>query len=89
MKFLKYCDFFDIKFHFYIGGHPTNSSIFGGIMSIIFFILSILLMIVLSIEDLKKKNPITSVSEVPGGDIRIVNLHNSKIWVPWRMVTYE
>ena len=89
MKFLKYCDFFDIKFHFYIGGHPTNSSIFGGIMSIIFFILSILLMIVLSIEDLKKKNPITSVSEVPGGDIKIVNLHNSKIWVPWRMVTYE
>ena len=51
MKFLKYCDFFDIKFHFYIGGHPTNSSIFGGIMSLIFFILSILLMIVLSIED--------------------------------------
>ena len=89
MNFFKYCDFFDIKFHFYVGGHPSNSNIFGGIMSILFCISAILLMLILSIEDLKKLNPITSKSEVPGADIKVVNLHDSKVWVPWRMVTYE
>jgi len=89
MNFLKYCDFFDIKFHFYVGGHPSNNNIFGGIMSILFCITAILLMFILSIEDLKKLNPITSKSEVPGADIKVVNLHDSKVWVPWRMVTYE
>ena len=89
MNFLKYCDFFNIKFHFYVGGHPSNSNIFGGIMSILFCISAILLMFILSIEDLKKLNPITGKSEVPGADVKVVNLHNSKVWVPWRMVTYE
>ena len=89
MNFLKYFDFFDIKFHFYVGGHPSNSNIFGGIMSILFCISAILLMLILSIEDLKKLNPITSKSEVPGADIKVVNLQDSKVWVPWRMVTYE
>ena len=89
MNFLKYCDFFDIKFHLYVGGHPSNSNIFGGIMSILFCITAILLMFILSIEDLKKLNPITAKSEVPGADIKVVNLHDSKVWVPFRMVTYE
>ena len=89
MNFLKYCDFFDIKFHFYVGGHPSNNNIFGGLMSILFCITAILLMFILSIEDLKKLNPITAKSEVPGADIKVVNLHDSKVWVPWRMVTYE
>ena len=89
MKFLKYCDFFDTKFHFYVGGHPTNSSIFGGIMSILFCIASIIMLLVLSWKDLKKMNPITSKSEIPRDDMRFVNLHDSKVWVPFRMVTYE
>ena len=89
MNYLKYLDVFDTKFHFYVGGHPTNSSIFGGIMSIIFVVSSIIIMLILAWEDLKKLNPITSKSEIPGGDMRVVNLHNSKVWIPWRMVTYE
>ena len=89
MKFLKYIDFFDTKFHFYVGGHPTNSSIFGGIMSLIFCILSIIIMLILAWSDLKKMNPITSKSEIPREDMRVVNLRDSKVWVPFRMVTYE
>ena len=89
MNFFKYVDFFDSKFHFYVGGHPTNSSIFGGIMSLTFFILSIITFLLFAWPDLKKLNPITSKSEIPGGDMRVVNLHNSKVWVPFRMVTYE
>ena len=36
MSFLRYCDFFDVKFHFYIGGQPTNNTNFGGAMNILF-----------------------------------------------------
>ena len=89
MKFLKYCDFFGTKFHFYVGGNPNDNSIFGGIMSIIFFIITIIIFILLSYDDLHKLNPITEESEVPGGEIKIVNFHEQKIWIPWRMVTYE
>jgi hypothetical protein len=42
-----------------------------------------------SLDDIKKLNPISSKSEIPGAQIRVVNLLNSKIWIPWRMVTYE
>ena len=89
MKYLRYCDFFDVKFHFYIGGHPHNNTPFGGIMNIFFFISCILTFFIFSLSDLKRLNPLTTKSEIPGGEIRTVNLHNSKIWIPWRMVTYE
>ncbi len=62
MKFLKYCDFFGTKFHFYVGGNPNDNSIFGGIMSIIFFIITIIIFILLSYDDLHKLNPITEES---------------------------
>ena len=89
MRFLRYCDFFDIKFHFYIGGQTTNNTIFGGLMNIFFLISCLLTFLIFSLDDLKRLNPITTQSEIPGAEIRVVNLHNSKIWIPWRMVTYE
>lgn len=89
MKYIRYCDFFDVKFHFYIGGQPTNNTIFGGIMNILFFISCLLTFLIISLDDIKRLNPISTKSEIPGGDIRTVNLRNSKIWIPWRMVTYE
>ena len=36
MEFLKYCDFFNIKFCFYINGKSSNNSRFGGTMNILF-----------------------------------------------------
>ena len=89
MKFLRYCDFFDVKFHFYIGGQPTNNTIFGGIMNILFLISCLLTFLIFSLDDIQRLNPITTKSEIPGGEMRVANLHNSKLWVPWRMVTYE
>ena len=89
MKCLRYVDFFDIKFHFYIGGQPTNNTTFGGIMIIFFLTSCLLTFLIFSLDDIKRLNPITTKSEIPGGEMRVVNLHNSKIWIPWRMVTYE
>ena len=89
MEYLKYFDFFNVKFHFYIGGQPSHNSRFGGVMNILFVITCIITFLFLSLDDIRRLNPISSKSEIPGAEIRIVNFRDSKIWVPWRMVTYE
>jgi hypothetical protein len=58
-------------------------------MNILFLISCLLTFLIFSLDDLKRLNPITTKSEIPGGEMRIANLRNSKIWIPWRMVTYE
>ena len=88
MNFFRYCDFFDIKFHFYYENRD-NMSFFGGFMSIGYLVISILITVILSIDDFRKLNPITTRSEVPGGDFRVVNLKESQIYIPWRLITYE
>ena len=88
MNFIRYCDFFDIKFHFYYENR-LKLSVFGGIMSILCLLGCVLTALILSLDDLKKLNPKTTKSEVPGGEFRVVNLEESKIWIPWRLITYE
>ena len=58
-------------------------------MGISFLIFCILVIIILSIDDIRKLNPITTKSEVPGGEFRVVNLKESNIYIPWRLITYE
>ena len=86
MNFFRYCDFFNIKFHFYF---ENKYSIFGGLMSISYIILGVIIAIILSLDDIRKLNPITTKSEVPGGEFRTINLKESKIYIPWRLITYE
>ena len=64
MEFLKYCDFFNIKFCFYINGKSTNNSKFGGTMNILFCICCILVFAIFSYDDIKKLNPISTKSEI-------------------------
>ena len=42
-----------------------------------------------SYEDLRLLNPITTVSEISDSEAKIINLKDEKIWIPFRMVTYE
>ena len=88
MDFLRYCDFFNIKYNFNYE-NKINITIFGGLMGITFIIISIIVIIILSIDDIRKLNPITTKSEIPGGDFRVVNLKESNIYIPWRLITYE
>ena len=88
MDFLRYCDFFNVKYNFNYE-HKINITIFGGLMGITFIIISIIVFIILSIDDIRKLNPITTKSEIPGGDFRVVNLKESNIYIPWRLITYE
>ena len=89
MKFIKYFDLFEVKFHFYLNNQPNYQNIFGGIMTFIFYMVCIFGFIFFSYDDLKKLNPISSKSEIPDAGLRTVNVLNEKIWIPFRMVTYE
>ena len=89
MEILKFLDLFEVKLHFYINNRPIYQSIFGGIMSISFYLLCIICFVILSYDDFKKMNPISTKSEIPDVGLRTVNILKEKIWIPFRMVTYE
>ena len=88
MDFFRYCDLFNVNFHF-SHENKIGISIFGGLMSICFLVGCIFAILILSMDDFNKINPITTKSEVPGGEFRVINLSESKIWIPWRLITYE
>ena len=89
MEFIKFFDIFEIKFHFYLNKQPKYQNVFGGIMSNLFFIICIASFFIFSYDDLTKSNPNSSKSEIPNAGLRTVNILQEKIWIPFRMVTYE
>lgn len=89
MDFIKYIDFFSIKFNFYTNNQPNYQNIFGGVMTFIYVLVCALIFIAISYEDLSRLNPIISTSEIPDSERKLVNMKDEKIWIPFRMVNYE
>ena len=90
MQTLQYVDIFDIKFNFYAENQPFHRNIFGGIMTIFFLIISFLVSLYFEYDEFFKLNPISSKSEITYGyDNEKKSLGNEKIWIPFRIVTYE
>ena len=79
MEFIKYLDFFSIKFNFYTNNQPNYQNIFGGIMTFIYILCCIAIFILLSYEDLSRINPTSAVSEIPEKKAKLVNLSEEKI----------
>ena len=89
MEVIKYFDLCEVKFHLYLNNQPRYINTFGGIMTFIFYIICAFAFILSSYDDLKLSNPISSKSEIPDAGFRTVNILKEKIWIPFRMVTYE
>ena len=89
MNFLKYIDFFGIKFNFYTNNQPNYQNIFGGIMTFLYILICILIFIGFSYDDLRRLNPITTESKISDSKRKVVNMNGEKIWIPFRMVNYE
>ena len=89
MDFIKYFDFFGIKFHFYTNNQPNYQNIFGGLMNLIYLIVCGILFVFLSYDDLKMLNPTTTMSDISDKEARIVDLNEEKIWIPFRLVNWE
>ena len=87
MDYIKYMDFFSIKFHFYTNNQPNFQNIFGGIMTFIYVLICIGIFILISYDDINRLNPSTTVSEIPDSDSKLVNIKNEKIWIPFRIIT--
>ena len=89
MDLIKYLDFFSIRFSFYTNNQPSNQSIFGGVMTVVYIFVCLIAFLFLSYEDLKKLNPITTISEIPDTERKLINMNQEKLWIPFRMVNYE
>ena len=89
MDYLKFMDFFSIKFHLYTHNQPRYQNAFGGIMTFLYVIICILLFLCFSYDDLRRLNPISSISEVPDSSPRTIEFNKEKIWIPFRMTTFE
>ena len=89
MDFLKFLDCFTIKFSFYTNNQPNNQNLLGGIMTILYIIICILIFIFVSYDDLNRLNPITTKSEVTHSERKLINMNKEKLWIPFRMVNYE
>ena len=87
MEFIKYLDFFSIKFHFYTNNQPNFQNIFGGIMTFIYVLLCAGLFYIFSYDDIYRLNPITLRSEITDSTSRLVNIKNEKIWIPFRIIS--
>ena len=89
MNFIKYLDLFNIKFSFYTNNQPNNKSFFGGIMSFIYFLISLLVFFYISYDDIRRLRPISTLSEISDTERKLVNMNKEKIWIPFRIVNYE
>ena len=89
MDFIKYLDLFNVSFSFYINNQPNNQTFFGGIMSFIYILISIMVFIFLSYDDIKRLNPITTISEIPDTERKLIHSNKEKIWIPFRIVNFE
>ena len=90
MVVLEYFDIFNSKFHFYTDNQPVNHSIFGGVMSLSFLILCIIVTLLFEYDELFKLNPISAKSEINYVyDVSKEKLDKGKVWIPFRIATYE
>ena len=88
-RILKICDLYGTRFHWYIGYKPKHYSSYGGVFSILTIIIWILLLVILSMDDFKRKHPIISESIIPPSGYKNIKFGEKKIYIPWRIVDYN
>ena len=86
---IKYIDLFGTRCTFYSEKMPKLYTVIGGIFSMISILVCILIFVIFSINDLKRKFPITTTSSIPSEGYRKIKFGNEKIWIPWRIVDYN
>ena len=89
VKFLKIIDMFGISSTFYREQKSEFYSIQGGIFSIITLIVSFLVLLIFSLNDLKRKYPSIITTSIPTEGYKIIKFGKEKIWIPWSIVDYN
>ena len=84
-EILEYFDLFGTKPGFYAEGKPKFYTAFGGTLSIISILISIISFILFSLEDLKRSSPNTTSSYIQSEGYRKIKINEEKIWIPVRI----
>ena len=88
-NFFKICDLYGTRFHWYIGYKPKLYTVYGGIFSIISFILIIAIFILLGLKNFKRTHPMISSSTFPPSGYRNIKFGRKKLYLPWRIIDYD
>ena len=85
---LKYADLFGTHFNFYTDKKRKFYTSLGGILTLLSFVISLLVFILINYDELLHNNPIstTSYSKEPYRNVRFLE---EKIWIPWRIRDYR
>ena len=82
-------DFYGKEFHWYFYNKPKYYTFYGGIFTILSFILYILVFIIFGLEDFKRTNPISNISNIPPLVHKTIQFGKQKIYLPWRIINYN
>ena len=86
---IKYIDLFGTRCTFYSEKMPKLYTVTGGIFSILSILVCILIFVVFSLDDLKRKDPNITTSSILSEGYRKIKFRKEKIWIPWRIVDYN
>ena len=88
-RFLKYIDIFGKSCTFYNERMPKLYTINGGIFTILSILACVVIFIIFSLDDIKRKSPITTTISIPSDQHKKIDFEKEKIWIPWRIVDYN
>ena len=87
-RILKYFDCFGTNFNFYTERNRKFYTPFGGILTILSFILGIVIFLHINVDDFMHENPNSTTSTVKESN-RNIKFGKEKIWIPWRVRDYN
>ena len=88
-NFLKICDLYGERFHWFIWYKPKYYTYYGGIFSIFSFLAFIAVFIFFGYDDFKRKNPISNISTTPPLGYKNIRFGQEKLYLPWRIIDYD
>ena len=89
LAIVKYLDLFGNRITFYNEKMPKLYTVTGGVFSIVSILVCIMIFIIFSLNDLKRKVPITTMSSIPSEGYKNIKFGKEKIWIPWRIIDYN
>ena len=88
LEILKYIDFFGTPFTFYIEKNRKLYTPFGGILTLLSIIFSIIVFLSINLDDFLHNIP-NSTTSIAKENIRKIKFNEEKIWIPWHIVDIE
>ena len=84
----KICDLFGTEFHWYFDYKPKYYTFYGGIFSILSICFCIFVFFIFGIDDFRRINPISTISNIPPLTHKTIQFGKQKLYIPWRIMDY-